>query len=95
LGAVVGRWWLFILGGSWLAAHPATPPLSSPLLQPVLVARRAPPARLPRSPPLRPAPRPEPCPKTHHRYKHSGIRDDGCRIFDRLLAIVRDSILVE
>ena len=30
-----------------------------------------------------------------NEYKHTGIRDDGGRIFERLLNIVRDSILVE
>mmetsp|Transcript_14470 Transcript_14470/g.31400 ORF Transcript_14470/g.31400 Transcript_14470/m.31400 type:complete len:517 (+) Transcript_14470:56-1606(+) len=30
-----------------------------------------------------------------NEYKHSGIRDDGARIFDRLLNMVRDAILVE
>lgn len=30
-----------------------------------------------------------------NEYKHSGLRDDGGRIFDRLLAMVRDSILPE
>jgi hypothetical protein len=30
-----------------------------------------------------------------NEYKHSGIRDDGARIFDRLLAMVRDVLLVE
>ncbi len=28
-------------------------------------------------------------------YKHSGIRDDGTRIVERLLNMVRDSILLE
>jgi hypothetical protein len=30
-----------------------------------------------------------------NEYKHSGIRDDGCRIVDRLLAMVRDVLLLE
>lgn len=30
-----------------------------------------------------------------NEYKHSGIRDDGSRIFDRLLAMARDALLVE
>lgn len=30
-----------------------------------------------------------------NEYKHSGIRDDGGRIFDRLLNMVRDNIMVE
>ncbi len=28
-------------------------------------------------------------------YKHSGIRDDGPRIFDRLLHMIRDTILLD
>ena len=28
-------------------------------------------------------------------YKHSGIRDDGARILDRLLNMARDTILLE
>jgi hypothetical protein len=30
-----------------------------------------------------------------NEYKHSGIRDDGCRILERLLGMVRDVVLVE
>eukprot|EP00199_Chlamydomonas_sp_CCMP681_P000445 CAMPEP_0119111628 /NCGR_PEP_ID=MMETSP1180-20130426/36503_1 /TAXON_ID=3052 ORGANISM="Chlamydomonas cf sp, Strain CCMP681" /NCGR_SAMPLE_ID=MMETSP1180 /ASSEMBLY_ACC=CAM_ASM_000741 /LENGTH=479 /DNA_ID=CAMNT_0007098693 /DNA_START=95 /DNA_END=1534 /DNA_ORIENTATION=+ len=30
-----------------------------------------------------------------NEYKHSGIRDDGYRIFERLLSLVRDSTLLE
>lgn len=30
-----------------------------------------------------------------NEYKHSGIRDDGNRILERLLGIVRDGILLE
>lgn len=30
-----------------------------------------------------------------NEYKHSGIRDDGARILDRLLSMARDMILVE
>lgn len=30
-----------------------------------------------------------------NEYKHSGIRDDGGRILDRLMGVVRDSILLE
>lgn len=30
-----------------------------------------------------------------NEFKHSGIRDDGTRIFDRLLNIVRDQILLD
>jgi hypothetical protein len=28
-------------------------------------------------------------------YKHSGIRDDGGRILERLLSMVRDTLLIE
>ncbi len=30
-----------------------------------------------------------------NEYKHSGIRDDGSRIFDRLINMVRDQILLD
>lgn len=30
-----------------------------------------------------------------NEYKHSGIRDDGVRIIDRLMSMVRDVILME
>lgn len=30
-----------------------------------------------------------------NEYKHSGIRDDGARILDRLLSMARDMILLE
>jgi hypothetical protein len=30
-----------------------------------------------------------------NEYKHSGIRDDGAKIFDRLISMVRDVILVD
>lgn len=30
-----------------------------------------------------------------NEYKHSGIRDDGARIFDRLLSMARDVLPVE
>lgn len=30
-----------------------------------------------------------------NEYKHSGIRDDGGRILDKLLNMVRDAILIE
>jgi hypothetical protein len=30
-----------------------------------------------------------------NEYKHSGIRDDGARIIDRLLGMVRDVVLLE
>lgn len=28
-----------------------------------------------------------------NEYRHSGIRDDGTRIFDRLLGMVRETVL--
>lgn len=30
-----------------------------------------------------------------NEYKHSGIRDDGARIFDRLLSMARDVVPLE
>jgi hypothetical protein len=30
-----------------------------------------------------------------NEYKHSGLRDDGARILDRLLSMVRDTLLVD
>ena len=32
---------------------------------------------------------------TTNEYKHSGIRDDGARIFDRLMGLARDVLLLE
>ena len=30
-----------------------------------------------------------------NEYKHSGLRDDGAKIFDRLISMVRDVLLVD
>ena len=49
-----------------------------------------------------PAPCPAPTPQINglriwatNEYKHSGIRDDGARILDRLLGMARDMIPLE